>query len=237
MQTSYFSREIDRAGDGRWWAWSLFRRRVCLPQDGTGILYGARHSSLFSGMISDAGRARGRGSVHNVWVLELAADHHAARPDCRDQRRPGASSRPTAPSKIGKKAIMRREYHYRRRRRSGSVIGAVALLLRPCPSRSVHVHEQVRHSGDPILVIPKVTTGPLPASHKLYSPAPGFAGLRVPIARSRSTRAGEPPMSVYDTTGPYTDPDVTIDVEKDLRAPASPWVKERCGNAEYEAAR
>ncbi len=36
-------------------------------------------------------------------------------------------------------------------------------------------------------------------------------------ARSCSTEgSGEPPLPVYDTTGPYTDPDVAIDVEKGL---------------------
>ena len=32
--------------------------------------------------------------------------------------------------------------------------------------------------------------------------------------------AAEPPVPVYDTTGPYTDPDVTIDVEQGSRARA-----------------
>ena len=33
-----------------------------------------------------------------------------------------------------------------------------------------------------------------------------------------SEGAGEPPLPVYDTTGPYTDHDVAIDVEKGLQA-------------------
>ena len=37
--------------------------------------------------------------------------------------------------------------------------------------------------------------------------------------------SGEPPLPVYDTTGAYTDPDVTIDVEKGLSRTRIEWVK------------
>ncbi len=46
--------------------------------------------------------------------------------------------------------------------------------------------------------------------------------------------SGEPPLPVYDTTGPYTDPDVTIDVEQGLARARIDWVKERGGVEEYE---
>ena len=39
--------------------------------------------------------------------------------------------------------------------------------------------------------------------------------------------AGEPPVPVYDVSGPYTDPAVTIDVEKGLARQRTAWVKER----------
>src|SRR5262249_15932604 len=39
---------------------------------------------------------------------------------------------------------------------------------------------------------------------------------------------------VYDTTGPYTDPAVTIDVERGLPRARIAWVKERGGVEEYE---
>ncbi len=45
--------------------------------------------------------------------------------------------------------------------------------------------------------------------------------------------SGEPPLPVYDTTGPYTDPDVTIDVEKGLPRTRIEWVKERGGVEQY----
>ena len=60
---------------------------------------------------------------------------------------------------------------------------------------------------------------PLPGSHKVYVPGPG--GMRVPfreigLSPTRGLR-GEtemnPPFRVYDTSGPYTDPAVPIDLE------------------------
>ena len=85
------------------------------------------------------------------------------------------------------------------------------------------------------LVIPKVTTGPLPASRKIYVTPDAAPDLRVPIREiALDASSGEPPLSVYDTTGPYTDPNVTIDVEKGLARNRIAWVKERGGIEEYE---
>jgi phosphomethylpyrimidine synthase len=85
------------------------------------------------------------------------------------------------------------------------------------------------------LVTPKVTTGPLTASKKVYSSPASAPELRVPLrAIMLSEGAGEPPLPVYDTTGPYTDPDVTIDVEKGLARTRLDWVRERGGVEQYE---
>jgi phosphomethylpyrimidine synthase len=81
----------------------------------------------------------------------------------------------------------------------------------------------------------RVTTGPLPASQKLFSPAPGFPDVMVPYREiSVHPSAKEPPVRVYDTTGPYTDPAVTIDVHAGLAPLRSSWIAAR-GDAEaYE---
>ncbi|HEY7232398.1 MAG TPA: phosphomethylpyrimidine synthase ThiC [Pseudolabrys sp.] len=85
------------------------------------------------------------------------------------------------------------------------------------------------------LVIPKVTTGALPASRKIYSRPEAAPDLRVPLREIiLDPSSGEPPLPVYDTTGPYTDPDVTIDVEKGLPRTRLEWVKERGGVEQYE---
>jgi phosphomethylpyrimidine synthase len=85
------------------------------------------------------------------------------------------------------------------------------------------------------LKTPEVTTGALPASRKIYSSPEAAPDLRVPLREIRlSELAKEPPLPVYDTSGPYTDPDAKVDVEKGLPRPRVQWVKERGGVEEYE---
>src|SRR5690349_11010601 len=88
---------------------------------------------------------------------------------------------------------------------------------------------------DPKVTLPKVTTGALPASRKVYSQPEAAPDLRVPLREiALDASSGEPPLPVYDTTGPYTDPAVTIDVEKGLPRTRIEWVKERGGVEQYE---
>jgi len=59
--------------------------------------------------------------------------------------------------------------------------------------------------------------------------------LRVPVREVMLTEAAaEPPVPVYDTTGPYTDPAIAIDVEKGLARTRGAWVRERGGVEEYD---
>jgi len=82
---------------------------------------------------------------------------------------------------------------------------------------------------------PEVTTGPLPASKKVYVQSDRFDDVRVPVREIElHPSANEPNVPVYDTTGPYTDPEVTIDVEKGLARPRTAWVMERGNVEEYE---
>ena len=88
---------------------------------------------------------------------------------------------------------------------------------------------------DPNIATPKVTTGALPASRKVYSGPEAAPDLRVPLREIVLTpAAGEPPLPVYDTTGPYTDPEVAIDVEQGLDRTRLDWVRERGGIEDYE---
>jgi phosphomethylpyrimidine synthase len=85
------------------------------------------------------------------------------------------------------------------------------------------------------LVTPKVTTGPLPASRKIYAAPDAAPELRVPVREIiLEQSAKEPNVHVYDTAGAYSDPDVTIDVEKGLSRTRIEWVKARGGVEEYE---
>jgi phosphomethylpyrimidine synthase len=88
---------------------------------------------------------------------------------------------------------------------------------------------------DPNIATPKVTTGALPSSRKIYARPDAAPELRVPVREIVLTEAaGEPAVPVYDTTGPYTDPDVTIDVEQGLARTRIEWVRERGGVEDYE---
>ncbi len=82
---------------------------------------------------------------------------------------------------------------------------------------------------------PKVTTGPLPSSRKDYTNPAANPSLRVPRRLiDLHPSANEPALPVYDPSGPYSDPDVTIDVEAGLARPRSEWVKARGNVTEYE---
>src|ERR1700709_2526566 len=82
---------------------------------------------------------------------------------------------------------------------------------------------------------PAVTTGPLPSSRKIWVTPDEAPDVRVPLREIiLSEGAGEPTLPVYDTSGPYTDPSVTIDVNAGLARPRIAWVKERGGVEEYQ---
>ncbi len=92
-----------------------------------------------------------------------------------------------------------------------------------------------KHISETDLATPKVTTGPLPASRKIYAKPDMAPDLRVPVREIvLSEGANEPNLPVYDTTGPYTDNDVAIDVEAGLKRPRTEWVKERGGVEAYD---
>jgi len=82
---------------------------------------------------------------------------------------------------------------------------------------------------------PEVTTGALPSSSKVYTAPTSAPDLRVPhrLVHLHPT-ANEPDVPVYDTSGPYSDPDIAIDVETGLARPRTAWVLERGGVEEYE---
>src|SRR4051812_16992425 len=88
---------------------------------------------------------------------------------------------------------------------------------------------------DPKIETPKVTTGPLTASRKVYVRPDAAPDLRVPVREIVLTEAsGEAPLPVYDTTGAYTDPNAVIDVEKGLSRARIEWVRERGGVEDYQ---
>ena len=82
---------------------------------------------------------------------------------------------------------------------------------------------------------PTVTTGPLPSSRKVYTHPKADPSLSVPRRMiDLHPSANEEPVPVYDTSGPYSDPSVTIDVEKGLARERRDWILERGNVEEYE---
>ncbi len=87
------------------------------------------------------------------------------------------------------------------------------------------IHDKADH-------LPKVTTGPLPASRKVYLSPDADPALRVPF-REIHLSDGEAPFRVYDSSGPYTDPAQDIDLEKGLPRLRAAWIAERGGVESY----
>jgi len=70
-----------------------------------------------------------------------------------------------------------------------------------------------------------VTTGALPASRKIHVEGERFPDIRVPMREiALHPTANEPPVTVYDTSGPYTDPDAPIDIFKGLPRIRDAWI-------------
>ncbi|MCC6787574.1 MAG: phosphomethylpyrimidine synthase ThiC, partial [Hyphomonadaceae bacterium] len=75
---------------------------------------------------------------------------------------------------------------------------------------------------------PSVTTGPLIGSRKVYASGCAHPDLRVPFREVLPhPSAHEPPVTIYDPSGPYTDPDVAIDINSGLARTRVDWVKAR----------
>jgi phosphomethylpyrimidine synthase len=72
-----------------------------------------------------------------------------------------------------------------------------------------------------------VTTGPIQGSRKVYATPEGRPDIRVPIREIVLTDPNEPPVRVYDPSGPYTNADTAIDLSKGLPLVREPWIGAR----------
>ncbi|HQY40074.1 MAG TPA: phosphomethylpyrimidine synthase ThiC, partial [Giesbergeria sp.] len=73
---------------------------------------------------------------------------------------------------------------------------------------------------------------PFPASRKAYIAGALHPDLRVPV-RDIALTNGEQ-VSVYDTSGPYTDPQAVIDVRKGLASVRGGWIDARGDTERYQ---
>ncbi|MDZ4310495.1 MAG: phosphomethylpyrimidine synthase ThiC [Cypionkella sp.] len=82
--------------------------------------------------------------------------------------------------------------------------------------------------------VPVVTTGALPASSKVHLPGAIFPDLRVPMRQiAVHPSAGEPPVMVYDSSGPYTDPTTVTDIAAGLAGIRAGWIAARADCETY----
>ncbi|MBF6602558.1 MAG: phosphomethylpyrimidine synthase ThiC [Sphingorhabdus sp.] len=78
-----------------------------------------------------------------------------------------------------------------------------------------------------------VTTGPIRGSKKIHVAAHSGSGIRVAM-REIHLEGGEAPVRVYDTSGPYTDPDVLIDINAGLPQLRRGWIEARGDVESYD---
>lgn len=86
--------------------------------------------------------------------------------------------------------------------------------------------------------VDQAAIAPLPNSRKIYVQG-SRPDIRVPMraisqSDTEASFGGEknPPIYVYDTSGPYTDPEVAIDIRSGLDTPRLPWILERADTEE-----
>jgi len=77
-----------------------------------------------------------------------------------------------------------------------------------------------------------LTREPFPGSEKVYIEGKIHPDIRVPMRKI--TLSNEDTLHVYDTSGPYTDPTVEIDVEKGIPAIRKEWIAGRGDVEAYE---
>ncbi len=81
-----------------------------------------------------------------------------------------------------------------------------------------------------------VTTGPIRGSRKIHVAVPSSQDVRVAMREIvLDPSCSEPPLRVYDTSGPYTDPRAQIDINAGLPQLRRAWIEARGDVESYEA--
>jgi phosphomethylpyrimidine synthase len=103
------------------------------------------------------------------------------------------------------------------------------------PSRQSWVSTAEWQGASIMTTTPTVTTGPLPASTKVFKPGTLYPDIRVPMREiALHPSAGEPPVTIYDSSGPYTDPTASIAIERGLARLRTNWIAPRGDVETYE---
>ena len=72
-----------------------------------------------------------------------------------------------------------------------------------------------------------VTTGAIEGSHKVYASPQGYPELRVPLREITLSDPLEPPVRVYDASGPYTDAHPQVQLAEGLPPVRESWIAKR----------
>ena len=101
------------------------------------------------------------------------------------------------------------------------------------PSKLAHSHSSPQQFDSATAQVDQAAITPLPNSRKTYVTG-SRADLRVPMraVSQADTPASfgfeaNPPVYLYDTSGPYSDPAAEIDIRSGLATPRLPWIEER----------
>tara|TARA_B100001059_G_scaffold234057_1_gene275602 strand:- start:5522 stop:7315 length:1794 start_codon:yes stop_codon:yes gene_type:complete len=82
---------------------------------------------------------------------------------------------------------------------------------------------------------PKITTGNLAASKKIYVKGKIYKDINVPMREiSLHPTSGEDPVVVYDSSGPYTDNSIQTDINEGLKSIRKNWILSRGDVESYE---
>jgi phosphomethylpyrimidine synthase len=72
-----------------------------------------------------------------------------------------------------------------------------------------------------------VTTGPIIGSRKVYAAPKAHPAIQVPFREVTLTDPLEPPVRIYDSSGPYTEIDARIDLKSGLPQTREAWIAAR----------
>ena len=72
-----------------------------------------------------------------------------------------------------------------------------------------------------------VTTGPIAGSRKVYAAPEGQPDIRVPFREIGLSDPNEPPVRVYDPSGPYTETGAAVDLAHGLKPTREAWIAAR----------
>ena len=81
----------------------------------------------------------------------------------------------------------------------------------------------------------KISTGSLPASKKVYVTGEKYNFIKVPMREIElHPSANEKPLTVYDSSGAYTDENIDININKGLQKIRKDWINKRNDTQEYD---